>query len=64
MVGKRFWGLLPGSKHMQASPVTGEVVINRSEHQLPCWQKGINDRDFLIVTHFHTRKVLIIVSGP
>lgn len=53
MVGKRFWGHLPGSKHMQAPPVTGEVVINRSEHQLPCWQKGINNRGFLILTQIN-----------
>lgn len=53
MVGKRLWGHLPGSKHMQAPPVTGEVVINRSEHQLPCWQKGINNRGFLILTQIN-----------
>lgn len=67
MVGKTLWGHLPGCMHIQAPPVTSEVVINRSEHQFPRWQKGINDHGYLILTQInsvHTRKVLIIVSGP
>lgn len=53
MVGKRLWGHLPGCVHIQAPPVTSEVVINCSEHQFPHCQKGINDCVYLILTQIN-----------